>query len=289
MENLDLNIDNYDLNDILKLFRLNHNFGENELKQAKRIVMQTHPDKSGLESKFFIFFGKAYKTLHYIYNFKRKNNTETLFSYDELLSHTENENNVIDKIKNNKDFNKIFNKIFDDVKIKNEFCEKGYGDWLQDSNEDFCENKVYTKQEMHKFINKKRSEMIKNSKNDSSTINTLSVNSHYNLTQNAPQSYESGLFSNLKYDDVKIAYTESIIPVDETKTNNYKSLEQLKQIRSKQNIDPLSKKQSNEILNNQERSENLINMNRAFLLAKQNEQAELAQKKIMSKFYTLTN
>ena len=36
--NIDLNIENYSLNEILQLFQLDYNFGENELKQAKRIV-----------------------------------------------------------------------------------------------------------------------------------------------------------------------------------------------------------------------------------------------------------
>ena len=36
MEELDLNIDNYDYKDILNLFKIPINFGENHLKQAKK-------------------------------------------------------------------------------------------------------------------------------------------------------------------------------------------------------------------------------------------------------------
>ena len=46
MENLDLDIQNYNLNDILKLFNLNYNFTIDDLKKSKRIVLKTHPDKS---------------------------------------------------------------------------------------------------------------------------------------------------------------------------------------------------------------------------------------------------
>ena len=35
MENVDLNIDNYDYEDILNLFSLDQDFGENGLKNAK--------------------------------------------------------------------------------------------------------------------------------------------------------------------------------------------------------------------------------------------------------------
>jgi hypothetical protein len=60
MENLDLNFDNYSLEEILNLLNLSVNFGENELKIAKRTVLMTHPDKSGLVSiqKFSYFLVK---------------------------------------------------------------------------------------------------------------------------------------------------------------------------------------------------------------------------------------
>ena len=56
--NIDLNIENYSLNEILQLFQLDYNFGENELKQAKRIVLKTHPDKSKLPKEYFLFYIK---------------------------------------------------------------------------------------------------------------------------------------------------------------------------------------------------------------------------------------
>ena len=73
--NTDLNIENYNLDDILDLFKLDINYGYEELKKAKKIVLLTHPDKSGLSSDVFLFFSKAYKTLYYIYNLKEKNRT----------------------------------------------------------------------------------------------------------------------------------------------------------------------------------------------------------------------
>ena len=48
MESLDLNIDNYNLPDILALFNLPTLFEEDDLKRAKLAVMKTHPDKCQL-------------------------------------------------------------------------------------------------------------------------------------------------------------------------------------------------------------------------------------------------
>ena len=57
---VDLDIDNYDLIDILNLFKLKYNFDKNDLKQAKLMALKTHPDKSNLDIKYFLFFSKAY-------------------------------------------------------------------------------------------------------------------------------------------------------------------------------------------------------------------------------------
>ena len=59
MEHIDLDIDNYSLDDILNLFKLSHSFTKDDLKQAKKQVLKTHPDKSNLDKKYFLFFTKA--------------------------------------------------------------------------------------------------------------------------------------------------------------------------------------------------------------------------------------
>ena len=56
MDKIDLNINNYTLNDLLKLFKLSNNLTEEDLKNVKKQVLKTHPDKSGLEPDIFRFF-----------------------------------------------------------------------------------------------------------------------------------------------------------------------------------------------------------------------------------------
>ena len=51
----DLDINNYDLKDILNLFQLRENFNEADLKKAKRHVLRLNPDKSHLEPSYFLF------------------------------------------------------------------------------------------------------------------------------------------------------------------------------------------------------------------------------------------
>ena len=70
MESLDLNIDNYNLPDILALFNLPTLFNDADLKRAKLAVLKTHPDKSQLPKEYFLFFTKAYRIIHQIYTIR---------------------------------------------------------------------------------------------------------------------------------------------------------------------------------------------------------------------------
>ena len=130
MEAVDLNIDNYDYEDILNLFCLTHDFGENGLKNAKKIVLATHPDKSGLNKEYFLFFSKAFKILNFVYTFREKTNSSEKkninYENTEYLLNSENndENNkeIINQLKEKKilnpqNFNKWFNELFEKVKI----------------------------------------------------------------------------------------------------------------------------------------------------------------------------
>lgn len=67
-----LNLDEYNLEDIMDLFGLNHGFTESDLRNAKKVIMKVHPDKSQLDKKFFIFFSKAYNILCYIFRFREE-------------------------------------------------------------------------------------------------------------------------------------------------------------------------------------------------------------------------
>ena len=72
MDSLDLDLDNYDLSDLLNLFKLDYNFTTENLKQAKKMVLMTHPDKSQLPKEYFLFFCKAYKIIFSIHEFRNK-------------------------------------------------------------------------------------------------------------------------------------------------------------------------------------------------------------------------
>ena len=120
----DLDINNYELNDLLELFNLKTIYDLEDLKIAKKIVLKMHPDKSKLLPEYFLFYSKAYKRLCSLYFIKNKNlqkieETEYTKDIDEGLK------NVLDKnvfIQENENFNKAFNEMFEKNNVDAYIC-----------------------------------------------------------------------------------------------------------------------------------------------------------------------
>ena len=55
MEGHNLDINMYSFKEILELFDLDYNMNLEDLKRAKKKLVQIHPDKSNLPNEYFIF------------------------------------------------------------------------------------------------------------------------------------------------------------------------------------------------------------------------------------------
>ena len=145
-EMVDLNLDNYDLNDILALFKLPESFTEKQLKDAKKIVLKLHPDKSGLHQDYFLFYSKAYKVLYNVWQFRSKQERDVSRENTVYIAETDTHSDVEGQrqlLKNlfdkNKDlqkashFNEWFNREFEKAKVDNEDESTGYEEWLRNT------------------------------------------------------------------------------------------------------------------------------------------------------------
>ena len=290
--NMDLNIDNYDLDDIFNLFGIPKDFVEEDVKAAKKIVLKTHPDKSGLHPDYFRFYSKAYKKLYFIWQFKSVSNKKT---YDEVVIEYNDEDSKtnlsehkkgslkdflsINKIDKGEKFNKWFNDLFEKNKIQNDEEISGYGDWLK-SNEDIDEDKKISYTQMGEEIEKKKQHVrsLVVHKGIDELYSNFSGAS--NLTGDSPECFSSDLFSSLQYEDLKKAHVESVIPVTMEDYNNVKKFNNLNEYniyRNSQNNVPLSEIQAAEYLNNKNKQEEIQTTNRAYKLAKQLEETNKNQ------------
>ena len=285
MEHIDLDISNYSLEDILKLFDINYDYNANTLRNVKKRVLMLHPDKSKLDKEYFLFFSKAYDVLVKILEFRsqQKRSQEVNINYEALDSCEENEE-IINKIKKHKNFNKIFNKLFEEMKINDE--EDGYGSWLK-SNEDIEEDKEYNNESLEE-----KKKILRNN----SIIEYGVIKEYNNFDKMRSKSKSNGFYegnnilnsrSNLNYDDLKQAHTETLIPVIEEDFRNvkkYNNLEHLKQERNNQILTPLSKKEGISLLNKRENDSIKEGVQKAYEMYKQD---EILKKRENQVFYNL--
>ena len=283
----DLNIDNYNYEDLLNLFKLPFNFGESDLKIAKKTVMQMHPDKSGFHKKYFLFFSAAYKILFSVYQFREKGSlSEKLNPNNENIEYLaeKNKNNeeIIKSLKNKSnsdEFNMWFNKLFDEVKIENDYVDSGYGNWLK-TNDDTSEQSCNNISEMNEQINVRKNKLRNNTIAKYNTINEFNSVGFCDLTNSRPEEYSSEMFSKLPYEDLKKAHEESVVPVtDKDFQQQYNSIDDIRYQRSQQHLEPMSDQASRDYLASVKNTDTFINSHRAYKLIKQQETIDNANKK----------
>ena len=275
MENIDLDIDNYDLDDILQLFHLNIHFDEAGLKQAYKITLMTHPDKSNLDKKYFLFFSNIFKILKQVHDFNHTKNKCARLVHDDSFLKNEEQALLAEKIRNKPHFNKWFNDMFEKIKIQDCEQDTGYDVWFR-SEQDMNTSTINNMTEMNNVFEKKKAqcrELVLHKE-----IQDLGGQQGYNLSRSMPQNYGSEIFSKLQFEDLKKAHTETVVPVtheDYINKQKFNNVNELNIYRS-QNETPLTKEKSQQILQKQKNEQHTSNMHNAYTMAKQYENIKKA-------------
>ena len=283
--NLDLNIDNYSREELYKLFGLRTSMTLNEeiMKECKKLVLKTHPDKCRLDEKYFVFFSQAYKKLLTIYEFQNKTNSKK--SADKSEYYDTNNGKILDNmfeknkdLKDPKNFNQWFNSQFEKHRLEDP-VETGYGNWLK-SDDDI----VFTPSNITK--DKMASEMEKRKKQVQTLTEYTGITDLYASTfgGSSLMAYDSNfssgtLFSSdgMGYTDLRQAYVESVIPVTEEdykKTQKFSNVDEYKRHRDNANIVPLSKEEAMRNLYNQDKQKDQESAALAFYYAQQSEKVK---------------
>ena len=385
MESLDLNIDNYNLPDILALFNLPTLFNEEDLKRARIAVLKTHPDKCQLPKEYFLFFTKAYRIIHQIYTIRHPVTDEhytqsvertprqytntvvpslrcvakdtlsapytpidggaaaaakSVVDYGRLMrsegyrpdATDEYSQATHERMKKRLDemmgvatgggggggtktttpplvkvseFNKWFNEKFDQYRLKDDETETGYDAWFRGTgtdNEDAAEHNDDdddggTWADKVKRLNQRKQEL----RNKYALVERTELEyaggsgAGYDLTRERPQEYSSGIFGNLRYEDLKKAHTETVIPVTEEdyyKTKRFNNVNELQTFRDQSRRDlhrETSKAEQERIYEQSRIRQEEEDTRRAFILAKQDEISRDIHKKLYSDMFRLEN
>lgn len=248
-ETIDLNIDNYSIEELYNLFGydLTTFLSDEHLKHAKKIVLKTHPDKSGLNEKYFIFFSVAYDKLKKVSAFQNNIINKNIDNTDYNLDNTDDKEQkqlilgLQNELKKTNQFNNWFNEQFDKYKLEDPL-EDGYDNWLKSSDDIVYTSSNITKdmigQEMHKL--KKEIQTLIPYKGVGDIVLQSSVGGSTLMANN--NNYSSGtLFSNegIGYTDLKQAYIESIIPVTEDDYNKIQKFNSVDEYKRHRNNDAL--------------------------------------------------
>lgn len=279
VDDTDLNIENYSLEDILRLFRIPVNFTKEELKNAKRIVLMTHPDKSQKPQEVFLFFCAAYKILHQVYTFRARSDgtcaTRTEYNAQDIEDSLIVSPNVVKQFTKAKNFNSKFNKLWEKHKVEVYGDEEGYGMWMKEENDetntlsrsmDEVNNKVRERKEHLRAL------VVKN---DISASGSLGAYGHSSLVRENPGCFEAPVFGGLQYDDVRRAYTESVVPVTEedyVAHKKFSNIDELQRFRGQDFAENFNSSNHENKLREITLNDDLAGARRAYELAKQDEQ-----------------
>ena len=289
MADYDLDINNYNLEDILQLFKLPYAFSEKDLKAARRKALGFHPDKSGLSTDYYLFFMKAYKTLASVFYFRQRKKEvvhEVEYHVEEM---DEGQKEILKKI-DSKKFNKWFNKMFEKVKIQDEQHDTGYEEWLR-SNKDIFDVTAISKNEIDAEFQKRKSECRALALNKK-IRDLASDTGGYDLLREKPKEYSSEIFSKLQYEDLKKAHIETVVPVtkeDYEKVKKFTDVQSYKRYRERNEPDAPSLEQSKQLLAKKKREMAKSEAERAYSIMKQDEIIEDKNKKWWGYVRQLTN
>jgi hypothetical protein len=234
---MDLDLDHYELDDLLALFKLRPNFTPEEFKAAKRIVLAVHPDKSGLGSEYFVFFSKAYKLLDYV----NKTKHSVAHTYEPKADSVKG--TLARQFTESEDFLSKFNTLFERHYVPTDDERRGHGDWLK-SSADLDSSFEARKRESRALVAQ---------------------------VEPVGASVRAASLDGETYVDLKRSYTvDTVIGVSEEDLQTRPTLEKLKQERATP-LAPLSRAEAEKEFLARAESESVADTRRAFKLVKQDQ------------------
>jgi len=209
------------------------------------------------------------------------------------------------------EFNQWFNEKFEQYRLKDDEMETGYEAWFRgtadkdatsdtakDDNDEggtWVEKVARLNQRKQELRNKyalvERTELEYAGGGGNGSMD----GGGYDLTRERPQEYSSGIFGNLRYEDLKKAHTETVIPVTEEdyyKTRRFNTVNELQTFRdqTRRDMHRMTTKEEQEHIYQQSRMrQEEEDTRRAFILAKQDEISRDIHKKLYSDIFRLDN
>ena len=255
-----LNIHMYSLEELLGLFDLTYNISHDDLKRAKKVVLMTHPDKSKLDSKYFLFYKKAFDVIVRFHDNQNKQNQKISSNNTAYTPHTNNEddNRTVKKVSSviNEMSKREFQDKFNDLFEKNMATkvDESRNEWFKNDDPSYTTNEPVNSSNMGKIFNSIKDQqtgLVKYRGVENIIANQSSTSNFYE--DNDDDVYvTSDPFSKLKFDDLrKVHKDETVFSVSERDYQNvkkYSSVDHFMRERGQQSTAPLSKPEAERML-----------------------------------------
>lgn len=250
-----LNIQMYKFSELLELFQLDYNSTIEDLKNAKKIVLKMHPDKSRLPSDYFLFYKKAFEIVIDYFKDQKKTQkqvptTEQLYTPLESKMGEDTDKQVaknIQKMTKEGNFQNQFNRLYEENMAKK--VDESKNAWFKNNDPLFEFDGPKSAKDIAMSIEKVKSKSAamvayKGVQEMNSSVGTSS-SKFFDEEDEDPNEYVTcDPFSKLKFDDLRKVHKDQTVfavsDIDYAKMQRYASLEQLNQIRN-ENLKPMDK------------------------------------------------
>jgi len=296
-----LNIDMYKLSEILDLFQLSYNISIEDLKCAKKTVLMTHPDKSGLGPEYFLFYKKAFDVVLNFYNNQQKQNQvvpteepkyEPIKVNDVNKSTIKKISSVIQEMSPH-EFNSKFNQLFDtNMSTK---PNSSRNEWFTKDEAVYRVEGDVNKQNMGIMFDKMKEQQNTNVLSRYRGVENLNSGSGSKLydEDDSDDYVVCDPFSKLKFDDLrKVHKDQTVFAVSEKDIHNiqrYSSMDEYKQARGQQSLTPLEKAEAERMLSMQEQQFRQRIMEKEYSANLRTKEYEEKNKVILSSFLHIGN
>ena len=289
-----LNIHMYSLDEVLSLFNLTYDISHEDLKRAKKTVLMTHPDKSKLKSEYFLFYKQAFDIIVKFYD--NQNKQKQSINPQNTVYSTDNQDNskqipsAINDI-NKKEFHSQFNNLFEKNMVKQ--IDTTRNEWFKNDESRFNTNVQVNSSNMGQVFNTFKDQqtgIVKYRGVQNLTSNTGS-NNYYD---DDDDSYViSDPFSKLKFDDLrKVHKDETVFSVSERDYKNipkYSSVDHFVRERGKQSTAPMEQIEAERMLAQQDKTYRTKMMKKEYNSNLQTMEYSEKNKNILSKFLQIKN
>ena len=299
MEERNLNIHDYSFTEVLNLFGLTRDISEEEIVQARRKTLMTHPDKSRMPPEYFTFYKQAYEMVLKYYRETQKTQQVVPMTNPDYEAPDDINPSSFVAPKPTEQFTAQFNQVFEKETANQERTEKHkerFG-WFSTEEKTDLENQPVVKSakdihhaldEMRKRNTQPQSMMVYREARPLTTGRSAG-NYYEDVEDTAETEYiASDTFSQLKYDDIRRVHKDqTILPTVEVRERPA-TLEQYSRQRDDVSaLNPMEKQRADALLE-QEKKASLQQWNNRYERSQQMvQQYETKSKNILSSFLRL--